>query len=286
MIAMCVIRQEKSRPEAALETSKAASLVGALGKPAAAHAMGHAVRPPGSRHQEIEMPATLTPGMVCEFGFRGKATRFFVRNLMDIIQNAHLNGAFYEEEHLAVIERHLKPGGVFLDVGANVGNHAIYVAKHCDPGAVIVIEPNPQALVLLRLNLLLNRLDLDTSHLGVGLSDQERKAEPSTPPNNLGGTKMVLKDDGPLKLVAGDSLFAGRRIDFIKIDVEGQEIAVLAGLEQTIAASRPPMFIEVDNENERAFQTWLADHDYEVAFAFPRYRNQNFVVRPKEAPAQ
>jgi len=227
------------------------------------------------------MAANIVPGMVAEFVFRGSGVRFFVKNVRDIIQNAHVNGAFYEADHLAVIEQHLLPGGVFLDIGANVGNHAIYVAKFCRPSQVIVIEPNPEALVLLRLNLLLNNLGIDTSHLGVGLSDAERRAEPRTPANNLGGTKMLLSDEGPLRLVTGDSLFAARHIDFIKIDVEGQELAVLAGLEATIAASRPAMFIEVDNENEAGFEAWLADHDYEVTFAFPRYRNRNFVVRPK-----
>jgi FkbM family methyltransferase len=230
------------------------------------------------------MPANIIPGMVAEFGFRGAAVRFFVRNIRDIIQNAHVNGGFYEVDHLAVLERHLKPGGVFLDIGANVANHAIYVAKFCRPGQVIVIEPNPEALILLRINLLLNNLNIDISHLGLGLSDRDQRAEPDTPVNNLGGTKMVLNEAGPLRLVTGDSLFATRHIDFIKIDVEGHEMAVLGGLEQTIAASRPPMFIEVDNHNEAAFQTWLADHAYEVVHAFPRYRNQNFVIRPTDAP--
>ena len=229
------------------------------------------------------MPANVVPGLFCEFGFRGKAVRFFVRNMADIIQHAHVNGAFYEADHLAVMETHLKPGCVFLDIGANVGNHAIYVAKYCAPAQVIVIEPNPEALVLLRLNLLLNRTDglIDASHLGVGLSDVERAASAQTPANNLGGTKMIPTEGGPLRLVPGDSLFAGRHIDFMKIDVEGHEMEVLAGLAQTIAASRPAMFIEVDNHNEAAFQAWLAANAYEVAYAFPRYRNQNFVIRPR-----
>ncbi|HEY8574399.1 FkbM family methyltransferase [Phenylobacterium sp.] len=225
--------------------------------------------------------ASYIPGVLVEFGFRNKAVRFFVRNLADVIQNAHANGAFYEQDHLEVMEKHLKPGGVFLDVGANIGNHSVFVAKYCKPREVILVEPNPEAIVLLRLNLLLNRLELDTKHVGVGLSDREQTAEPSVPANNLGGTKMVLKQDGRLKLVTGDSLFAERHIDFIKIDVEGQEMAVLAGLEKTIANSRPSMFIEVDEENRAAFIAWVADHDYEVAHAFPRYLNQNFVVVPK-----
>lgn len=233
------------------------------------------------------MPTNFIPGIFVEFAYRGRAVRFFVRNVADIVQAHHANGVFYEQDHLEIVERFLKPGGVFLDIGANVGNHAIFVAKFCKPGRVVVIEPNPQALVLLRLNLLLNQVDVDQSHLGVGLSDQERQAQASVPANNLGGAKMILKEDGPLKLVTGDSLFAGQQVDFIKIDVEGQELAALAGLEETITRCRPSMFIEVDEENRAGFSAWMERHAYEVAHAFPRYRNQNFVVRPKapEAPA-
>jgi FkbM family methyltransferase len=230
------------------------------------------------------MGANVVPGMIVEFGWRGKAARFFVRNVADIIQNAHVNGGFYEQEHLAVMERYLKPGGVFLDVGANVGNHAIYVAKYCSPAEVIVIEPNPEAIFLLHINMMLNQLQLDARYLGVGLSDRERTAEAVTPKHNLGGTKMAPKEGGPIRLTTGDGLLDGRRVDFIKMDVEGHEMEALAGLEQTIARWRPPMFIEVDNDNEPAFEAWLADHDYEVAYAFPRYRNRNFVIRPRAAP--
>jgi FkbM family methyltransferase len=231
------------------------------------------------------MAANILPGLIAEFVFRGQGVRFFVRNIIDFVQNAHLNGAFYEASELEAMERFLKPGGVFLDVGANIGNHAIFAAMFGGQREVILIEPNPEAIRMLRVNLVLNELKLDTSHLGVGLSDQARNAEPSTPVNNLGGTKMILKDDGPLRLVAGDTLFADRPIDFIKIDVEGQELAVLAGLEQTIAATRPPIFVEVDNDNEPAFDAWLKAHNYVAAWAGPRFRNRNFIVRPAEKAA-
>jgi FkbM family methyltransferase len=227
----------------------------------------------------------IIPGLICEFAVRGQAVRFFVRELADSIQNVHASGNFYELHELAIIERHLTPGGVFLDVGANVGNHAVFVAKFCAQREVIVIEPNPQAYALLRLNLMINKLDLDARHLGLGLSDREQRADALVPVNNLGGAKMVPKEGGSLRLVAGDSLFAGRHIDFIKIDVEGHELETLVGLERTIAASRPKMFIEVDNENRAGFDAWLAQHDYEIRERFQRYAvNENFLVAPRQAP--
>lgn len=229
------------------------------------------------------MSAKHTPGIICEFVCRRQVVRFFVSNLGDTVQNRHFNGGFYEAEELSIIEAHLKPGGVFLDLGANVGNHAVFVAKFCRPGTVILIEPNPEALRHLRANLLLNRLDLDVSHLGLGLSDLAESADVAWQPNNLGGARMTARAGGAIQLVTGDSLLADRCIDFMKIDIEGHEIKALNGLERTIAASRPKIFVEVDDENRPAFEAWRAAHDYTTLKTFRRYRiNENVLIAPNE----
>lgn len=229
---------------------------------------------------------TFLPGILTEFQFRGRPVRFFVKNVADIIQSAHANGRFYESDTLPTMEKFLTPGGVFLDVGANVGNHAIYAKMFGDQREVIALEPNPEAITLLRLNVILNQLDIDLSHLGVGLADRDAAAVAIVPHNNLGGARMEARADGGLKLVAGDTLFANRPVDFIKIDVEGLELAVLQGLTQTIANSRPSMFVEIGTQNRQAIGEWIEANDYEIAHAFPRYPNtQNVIVRPKTAAA-
>lgn len=229
------------------------------------------------------MSAKQTPGIICQFVCRRQVVRFFVSNLGDTIQNRHFNGGFYEPEELRIIETHLKPGGVFLDLGANVGNHAVFVAKFCQPGAVILIEPNPEALQHLRFNLLLNRLDLDTRHLGLGLSDLAETADVTWKPNNLGGARMAAREGGAIQLVTGDSLLADRHIDFMKIDIEGHEIKALNGLERTIAASRPKIFVEVDDENRAPFEAWRQAHDYTTLKTFRRYTiNENVLIAPNE----
>lgn len=232
------------------------------------------------------MSPNLLPGIVSQFECLGKRVRFFVSNLADTIQNRQANGGFYEAEELMIIQGNIEPGAVFLDIGSNVGNHAIFVGTYCDPKEMILIEPNPAAIQILELNLLLNAITADVSHLGLGLSDGESRAEAAWAPNNLGGARMIAQDEGPIRLVSGDSLFADRHIDFIKIDVEGHEMAVLAGLKATIAASRPTIFIEVDNANQTAFEAWCVSHDYGVISAYRRYQvNENFLIAPNERDA-
>lgn len=225
-------------------------------------------------------------GTVWSQTFLGNEVQFFVADPHDLIQSHHANGKFYEVEELAIIAQFFPRGGVFVDIGANVGNHVIYVGKYLHPAQVIVFEPNPAAIPILRINLALNYLErlVDISHVGVGLSDAPARARAHVPPGNLGATRMQVNDepDG-LPLIRGDDALVGRRVDFIKMDVEGMEMRVLDGLTKTVAKWRPLIFIEVENGNVDAFREWLRSTDYVTARTYRRYQaNENYMVVPVE----
>ena len=94
-------------------------------------------------------------GIVSTFNANGQQVSMFVVNEWDYIQAHHLKGRFYEQEELELIGRHFK-GGVFVDVGANIGNHTIYALKFLGATKVIAFEPNPAAARILKVNLALN----------------------------------------------------------------------------------------------------------------------------------
>jgi len=62
-----------------------------------------------------------------------------------------------EGAELALIKRHLADGGVFVDIGSNIGYYALNVAL-MSAGKIIAIEPNPPVLARLRDNIALNDL--------------------------------------------------------------------------------------------------------------------------------
>lgn len=221
-------------------------------------------------------------GAVTTTQIKGEVIRFFVVNDSDIIQKRHAIGAFYEVEELAIISEFFDPGSTFVDIGTNVGNHAIYVSKYLRPGHVILFEPNPPAIEILTINLLLNGLldKVNINHLGFGLAEIEGEATPKIPVDNLGGTQLVSASEaGTIKLARGDRLLANEPVGFLKIDVEGMELGVLSGLEQTIRRNRPRMFVEVENKNIPSFLAWAEARDYKVAKTFRRYRtNENFLL--------
>lgn len=220
---------------------------------------------------------------VCDI--EGQSFRFASDRLEDPIQRQNRNGRFYEEEELALIKSHLKPNATFVDIGANVGNHSLYVAAFLKPFKVIPFEPNPLAYKLLLANVVMNRFQdvFDLQHIGLGLSDtNEHGFAMSAQERNLGGARL-LAGGGDIETVTGDDALAGEAPDFIKIDVEGMEMQVLAGLDATIARAKPMMLIEVDLAHEAAFQTWRGAQNYEVVEEFQRYQaNKNYLLRSAE----
>lgn len=224
------------------------------------------------------------PGIIVQTQIGGQAVRFFVTNVSDVIQNCHLNGSFYENEELAIIRKYFKSGSVFLDVGSNVGNHAIFVDKFLSPKRIILIEPTPPAIQILRINLLLNQISLaDTRYLGLGLSDRTQTVRIEVPVNNLGGSRLHAQEGTGIQVVPADSLLSEEpHIDFAKIDVEGHELNVLRGMENIIARSRPLIFIEIENANVEAFLAWMNTHRYRSIERFRRYHsNENYMIGPE-----
>ena len=74
-----------------------------------------------------------------------------------------------------------------------------------------------------------------------------------------------------------DDLIAGA-VDFIKIDVEGMELDVLAGARRILAASRPKIMIEVFRHHIERFEQWLGLNHYRVAHRFEYVHAVNFMI--------
>lgn len=211
----------------------------------------------------------------------GQRISFFVMDAFDAIQKCHKRGVFYEREELAIIQSSFN-GGVFVDIGANVGNHAIYGAKFLNAAKVIAFEPNPAAYVIFQINMVLNSISDRVVHHAVGLSDVPGRATFTTPGSNLGATSLdTSSGKGAFEIATGDSVLGDEHIDFIKIDTEGMELRVLNGLSQSIARSRPKIFIEVDDCNADAFRALTEKIDYRITERFRHHAvNENFLIEP------
>ena len=193
--------------------------------------------PHTQRKTEKPMP-DHQPGVISTFEIEGKAIKLFVKDPAEEIQKYHYAGSFYEAEELELIRKHYKKGTIFADIGANIGNHAIFAEKILEAPEVIVFEPNPAAISYMKINFMLNECKkINSDYLGFPVSDRmgQSMAIKLSPANNLGNTVFGKSSQGEFHTITGDFALSQRPVGFVKIDTEGMEFQTLNGLEKTLA---------------------------------------------------
>lgn len=178
------------------------------------------------------------PASTCHIKFLGVSTTMRVA-AGDIMETKYATHEFYELDILKEI-RARNLAGVYIDVGANIGNHTVFFSKHCRSTRVIAVEPNPAALELLAQNC--KQLDRVTiAPFAAGAQQKTVRVGP-TAATNLGSSRIgkagVAASMDTLDRIAGDPVAA-----VIKIDTEGYEIEVLRGARRLLK-SRPLLAIE------------------------------------------
>jgi FkbM family methyltransferase len=131
----------------------------------------------------------------------------------------------------------LQPGDVFVDVGANIGYFSVLAASVVGAsGAVFAFEPDPDNFALLCANAALNAVDDRISAVHGGLSDSAGAGRLFLSEDNLGDHQIYAGDEAraslPVTLYNGSDYLAGRlqRLDLLKVDTQGSEFQVIAGL--------------------------------------------------------
>ena len=203
--------------------------------------------------------------------------------LNPVIEREQMRGLFFEQEELNYLAERLPRGLRILDVGANTGNHTLFFAAAMEAQAVIPIEPHPRAAAAIRAVAARNALaNVDLSCLGVAAGAAEGRLRPNPVTSaGLGATSFAEDSGGPVRLAPLDALIAGP-VDFMKVDVEGMEMAVLAGAAGLIARHRPYLFIEVLDESVAEFAAWVDAHEYDYEKLFPDKTHCNYFLVPAE----
>jgi FkbM family methyltransferase len=171
---------------------------------------------------------------------------------------------FWEIDQLEYIAMVGPRGGIYLDVGSNIGNHAVFFGLFC-ADHVVAIEPNPRLHPILWRNIDANALGERATIVPVGISDSD----------TVGAMALREEHDGNIgasHIITGSAATAGagesvelRRLDdliaelapslpsvpitFLKIDVEGMEMGVLRSATTLLRDHRPQIFIELITED-------------------------------------
>lgn len=168
------------------------------------------------------------------------------------IQN---NNLFYEADVLQMIVPLLTDETVYIDVGANIGNHVLCVAAN-SKAQIIAFEPQQTSLKLLVKNVTDNNFVDRVKIYNFALSDSDRDESLLTPYGNAGGAAFsylatfkgteIKKEKvrvSSLDKVLDYKKYKKRNV-VIKIDVEGEENKVLLGAINFIKTVRPYIFVE------------------------------------------
>ncbi|MAT70010.1 MAG: SAM-dependent methyltransferase [Planctomycetaceae bacterium] len=259
--------------------------------------------PPAAPHDDA--PAVVAPGFhrirPCRYGL-------MIHNPRDayIGRSLALYGE-YSEGEVELFRHVLRAGDVAVDAGANVGAHAVAMARIVGPrGRVVAIEPQRVLFQALCGNAAVNSLtNIDARHAALGAAaGTVRLPTPNYErPDNFGGLSLLGSTGGD-ETVAVTPLDALRlaRCRLIKIDVEGMETAALRGAIGAIERCRPFLYLEDDRPGQSAelhallaslrYAAWLHEppyfnpHNYagHGENVFPRVVSRNLFCVPMESP--
>jgi len=152
------------------------------------------------------------------------------------------------------LRRWVRPGFIVCDVGANIGTYTVPLARLVGPaGRVVSFEPNRSTCACLRQNVRQNTLANVTvlraavgehaGHANLVVTETnfgEVHLAPANRPAGTGGARVVVTT-----LDAELARLGLPRVDFIKIDVEGYELAALRGAKHTLTAN-PDIVVQTE----------------------------------------
>jgi FkbM family methyltransferase len=209
----------------------------------------------------------LRPGIPAwrEFSFQGIKMRINIAQQMSgwiYWRGVHDWGPIY------AMKAGVKPGDTFIDVGANLGEYALWAAKLTGySGKVLAFEPLTEMFDLLNTNVALNEdFKKNIVTIKCGLSDSVEEV-PIYTSGNAGidglheGLPTIFKTDSRnifvenIKLDTLDNQVeksALSKVDWIKIDVEGAELKVLRGAKKTIKRFHPALLLECNKDTSLA----------------------------------
>ncbi len=177
---------------------------------------------------------------------------------------AHLWKALARQHHLQLYPQFrpfIPTDGVVLDVGAHAGQFTKLFAAMVPKGHVHAFEPGSYALSILRSVKSFKRLSNVTVH-DCGLGDSSTAGVLNVPVKESGSIGFGLSIVGDSRTLERQSIAEEvtirsldevvvehdiRRIDFIKVDIEGSEMRMLVGARETLSRFSPALYIELVN---------------------------------------
>ncbi len=178
------------------------------------------------------------------------AGTFWVDPGSDIGQRLYHTGA-YDPDATSLLERCLRPGDTYVDIGANEGHLCVCAARAVGPlGRVLAIEPQSRLQNVLRRNLALNEVSAEI--LPFAISDREGETELFLAPdtnNASSGLAPQTRYQLPTEIVRQTTLTRAlveshvKVPTLVKMDIEGFEHEAILGSAELFRQRRVPCLL-------------------------------------------
>ena len=176
-------------------------------------------------------------------------------DLRESLQRDFLFG-LYDRRELELVREHLRDGD-FVDVGAHIGLYTVAAAR-ATAGRVLAFEPNPLARAQLAENVRRNGCTnvavvpkAVAAFPGRALLHVPATPDPSFSSLDAGRFAEGEPIDVEVTTVDAEVAALGLRPTVVKVDVEGGELDVVAGMERTLRELRPVLLVEVSEASAR-----------------------------------
>ena len=217
----------------------------------------------------------------------------------DFISSIAAHYGEWSEAEVFVFSLLLSSSSNVIEVGSNIGMHAVPLAKLASQGKVLCFEPQRIIYQQLCCNLSLNNLvNVESYRLGVSDQNTQTWIETSdySQPWNYGSFSIdkgfstegnfqgeTLKEEiGIIKLDDFAPVQRLESLDLLKIDAEGFDLCVLDGAKETIKLTQPAIFIEAHPAAADGILQYLHQMDYQTYWIISdRYQPNNFYQAPR-----
>jgi FkbM family methyltransferase len=193
--------------------------------------------------------------------YQGACFRFY--HQASATERGALFNPDYNSGELDFLRAHTPGGGVFIDIGANVGTYALAMARHVGPrGTVVAVEPHPVAHARLAFNRDASGF-AQVNLVAAAAGDVDGELMIASDGDNLGASHVVTSAPAAgafkvralrLQRILDDAGLP--KVDTLKIDVEGFEDRVLTGFFRDAPEALWPRAVVIEHLSR---DEWLQD---------------------------
>ncbi|MDF2551510.1 MAG: hypothetical protein K0R77_785 [Chryseobacterium sp.] len=205
-------------------------------------------------HKHVFNPYQLFSDVKKQIIYRGNLK--LQVNLSDWIQQQLYFLGDYEKPEIDYLSDFLKPGNVFIDIGANIGLFSLNASEIVgEKGKIYAFEAFPPNYNQFKENISLNKFEnIIAENKAISSQNSTIEILYNEKDNNIGMASAFLKDFTSKEVVESTTLDQYsvdhhiNRIDLIKIDIEGGEYDALLGMTRILTEIKPQILIEINHK--------------------------------------